>query len=207
MIPLGICMAGGEADFLALIEKQAQNSTSFLYVEIGVAYGQTLYGVWETVKRFPGAGVVGLELPTWAGVDAIERQFAGEPFVVSPEAEPAPGRATVILERSTTRLAGAWPCKIDAAFIDACHGKPCVMADFKAVEPFVAPGGVVIFHDAGGGEQGGDIQPHCQLPIGVRDAITELGLFDNRRDGWTFEGMLPTQNQCAVFRKSLFPSQ
>lgn len=206
---LGICMDGGEEHFLSLIEDQALAAERFLYVEIGVAHGQTLRGVWERVKVIPDAAVVGLELPTWVGLDAIEKAFEGEPFVMGPdESIPLPGRATVYLKPSTEALIG-WPRPIDVAFIDGCHGAPCVMADFLALEPLIKPDGLVIFHDAGANEQGSDLQPHCQLPIGVRAALWELNLYripyskdiHCTRPGWTFEGMLPTQNRCAVFRK------
>jgi predicted O-methyltransferase YrrM len=38
------------------------------------------------------------------------------------------------------------PC-VDLAIIDACHDIDYVLNDFRKVEPFVRPGGLVLFHD------------------------------------------------------------
>lgn len=198
-------MEGGEKEFLVTIAKAAHDAieayNDFTYVEIGLAHGETFKGVWELIKRISStqSKAIGLELESWEGVAALEKDFKCE--TIERHAEmPLVYGSVVILGRSQETLTSLeWRYKIHAAFIDGCHGKPCVIGDFLALEPHVQPGGIVIFHDAGENEQGGDIQPHCQQPIGVREAINELGLFE--REGWEFVKMIPTQNQCAVFRK------
>jgi len=72
-----------------------------------------------------------------------------------------------------------------AVLIDGCHCAACCRADFLAVEPRVAPGGVVLFHDASplcdGALQG---NWHGAMTIEVRPVLRELGLLENERPGW-----------------------
>lgn len=199
---LGILMEGGEIEFLRTVIAAMVKFEHPHYVEVGVAYGETLYGVWNAVKGIPNARVTGIELPEWVAFDCVERFFKDEPeFGINDYTK----RSGVIKGRSVAVINDLFILDsippISVAFIDACHGKPCVMADFEAVEKHCEVGSVVIFHDAGEPEQGVDIQPHCNEPINVRAALIELGLLDNRRPGWEFRKMLPTANQCAVFEK------
>lgn len=195
---LGILMEGGEVEFLRTVIAAMVKFEHPHYVEVGVAYGETLYGVWCAVKGIPNACVTGIEIPTGPGWDCIERIFKDEPdyrdnhfgFL-----------ATVHRGKSTEVLAIQGFRPISVAFIDACHGKPCVMADFIAVEKHCEIGSVVIFHDADQKDQGGDMQPHCQEPINVRNALIELGLLENKRPGWEFRKMISTANPSAVFEK------
>lgn len=178
---LGICMDGGEDEFIeAVLETMARFDLP-LYVEIGVANGDTLKGVIESLRSIPMAASVGIELP--------ESPFLAEMSV------------PVIKGKSVDVLSNWKLSPISVAFIDACHGKPCVMADFEAVEKHITKGGLVIFHDAGENEQGSSMQPHCGEPINVRAALDALGLLNGSREGWAFEGMIPTVNKCAKFRK------
>jgi hypothetical protein len=187
---LGILMDGGEESFLSAIKSALFDThTIRTYLEIGVAYGETIVGVWEGTKHLDARKIYGIELPEWPSWNEIKMRVDGKPEIA------------VIAGRSTEVLAH-WPFgKLSAVLIDACHGKPCVMADFLAVEPHVADGGIVMFHDAGRKEQGVDVQPHCNQPISVRLAIDELGLWTNERAGWEYAGMIPTANATAVFRK------
>lgn len=195
---LGILMEGGEEEFLRTVIAAMVKFEHPHYVEVGVAYGETLYGVWMAVKGIPNARVTGIELPEWGAWDCIERLFKDEPeFGYSFEC-----MATINKGQSTNILSSLfWVIPISVAFIDACHGKPCVMADFIAVEKHCEVGSVVIFHDADPKDQGGSFQVHCQEPINVRAALIELGLLDNKRPGWEFRRMLPTANPSAVFEK------
>lgn len=74
---------------------------------------------------------------------------------------------------------------VHCVFIDANHSKMAVIEDFLAVESKVANGGYVMFHDAGVLEQGSDPQPNGK-GIDVRAALQDLGLLDNKREGWKF---------------------
>lgn len=198
-------MEGGEVEFLRTVIAAMVKFERPKYVEVGVAYGETLYGVWKAVKGIPYSSVIGIELPTWEAFNCIDGFFKDEPLFKYLDQADAATRATVVKERSTEffQCDGPHPNidSISVAFIDACHGKTCVMADFEAVEKHCQIGSVVIFHDAGENEQGSSLQPHCNQTIGVRAALTELGLLDNKRAGWEFRRMIPTENQCAVFEK------
>lgn len=72
---------------------------------------------------------------------------------------------------------------VNFCFIDACHCVDHAKNDFLAVEDKICKGGLVAFHDVGEIEQGTDHQ-HDGKYIGVRQAIQELGLWDNSREGW-----------------------
>lgn len=210
---LGILMGGGEREFLDEVICAMNQNHDGVYVEVGVAYGQTLVGVWNEIKGLSWQPrVVGIELPEWPARNEIDLRMTGPEFAYDDLTK----RATVLLGRSTEVLSREGFPAVACAFIDACHGKPCVMADFLAIEPKVLDGGMVIFHDAGEKEQGVDVQPHCNEPISVRAALFSLGLialnldykvikgekqYASTRPGWSFVGMLPTENQCAVFQK------
>jgi hypothetical protein len=81
----------------------------------------------------------------------------------------------------------------NAVFIDACHCYEHTTEDFLQVEPHIARGGVVIFHDASPICQNDDPQTfhHPPKQLEVRRAITELGLMDDTRPGWQkiFDGV------------------
>lgn len=202
---LGICMGGGEQEFLDVIKRQMTINpvNPFTYLEIGVAYGETLKGVWGTIKS-PNTRAIGIDLPKWEGVGSIIDRFNGEPFTFGPMGTEVPyGSAGLILERSEVALLDhSWGYYIDVAFIDGCHAKACAMIDFLALERRMKVGGIVIFHDAGEKEQGAGAQPHCHEPMNVRAALVELGLLGSMRKGWEFIGMIPTENNCAVFKKT-----
>ena len=205
---LGICMDGGEDAFIGVIEKRAKEAgRPITYVELGVAYGETLIGVWLALAQFaPGSRAIGIERPIWEGLNSIRDRFhaACAPFVEGPVGlDVPPGAVGLVLGYSQDVLnVPQWPYRIDVAFIDACHCRTCAREDFLAVEKWMEPGGIVIFHDAGEAEQTKDKIPVCNEGIDVRYALNELGLFENKRVGWTFDGILPTKHQCAVFRRT-----
>lgn len=187
---LGILMEGGELEFVATIHEAMKRARCYpAYLEIGVAYGETLKGVADGTRDLEPI-IVGIELESWEGWNSICDRIKDDENVHA-----FSGRSTDVI-RDHMRIV-----RFSAALIDACHGKPCVMADFLAVEPLISDGGIVIFHDAGEKEQGIDNQPHCNEPISVRAALTELGLLGDTRPGWRFMKMIPTANQCAVFEK------
>lgn len=202
-------MDGGEAEFLNTIARTLKEQKGrFTYVEIGLWGAETFKPVWDLIVELRGGAfpvrAIGLELPETPNIENIRRKFGGDVVVTDRISNPKWGHATVILRPSKEALTGGfWNSKVDVAFIDGCHGKPCVKADFIALSKFMNPGGTVIFHDAGEIEQTSSFQPHCGTGIDVRAALKELGLLDNTRPGWQFVGMLPTMNQCAVFRKTV----
>lgn len=198
-IKLGICMDGGEREFIDTVLRAIINSQSRRYVEVGVAYGETFHAVWEAIRGIPDSSVLGIQIPQWDALHCISDRFPDMAVLSKPEEFTGDRRVEVALGASTEIMAHPnFPKKVAVAFIDACHGVECVKADFFAVEDKIERGGIVIFHDAGDREQGGDIQPHCNQPIGVQKAIKDLGL-GTYRPGWIRDPNIPTMNQCAVF--------
>lgn len=77
--------------------------------------------------------------------------------------------------------------------VDACHCFFSVVSDFMCYKNKVKPGGYILFHDVGvhldklSGWQGiGDKNDSDFCFGGVRRALIELGLFDNKFPGWEF---------------------
>lgn len=81
--------------------------------------------------------------------------------------------------------------RISLLFIDADHSYEGVKADFEGFSPFVAPGGVVIFHDAYG-ENGEDLPGVTPWP-GVTRFCKEL----ESNPKWK---LIEKVKRCAVFR-------
>ena len=144
----------------------------FVYVEIGVGHGGALKAVSEYLSQIPGLEyeLHGCDVPNYSG-HAID-------FSVVPE------------NRITLHLCGAenfWQQfgkTPDFVFIDACHGKACVMRDFMGAEWLTRMGGVVCFHDTDPNCQGAHLQPHCGTGIDARAAVEKLGLLHETRHGW-----------------------
>ncbi len=198
-IKLGILMDGGEREFIDTVLRAVIGCKSRRYVEVGVAYGETFHAVWEAIKGIPDSSVLGIQIPQWEALHCISDRFPGVEVLSTPEQFDGGKSVEVVLGPSTEMIAHPkFPKSVAAVFIDACHGAPCVRADFLAIEPLVELGGCVIFHDAGDREQGGDIQPHCNEPIGVQKAIHSLGL-GTWRSGWARIPNINSANQCAVF--------
>ena len=66
----------------------------------------------------------------------------------------------------STAVAAEWSVPIDLLFIDGDHSEQGTRSDWDAFSGHVAPGGVVIFHDARHGEpRGGDAGPGPRLVV------------------------------------------
>lgn len=167
---LGICMDGVEAQFEKSLREMARAGEPFSYVEIGVAYCQTMAAVVEVLKA-TGA--------MWSAVGVDPAPFAREHFDRCLACE---DRA-YLLNTDRESAFRRWSLPIDFCLIDGCHGPVCVSGDFLSVEPHVNMGGLVIFHDFGTASIG-QHQPHCKAPSNVRGAVEILGLLDGTRPGW-----------------------
>jgi predicted O-methyltransferase YrrM len=189
----GICFAGLEEKFERYIRMVAEQNSTVVYMEIGVASGQTLVSVAE-ILRESGRGwtAVGIDLPEGyslershilaranaRGIPCSIVEFNHCTQMVLPKYE----GITVYLKPSQQFLQSNWEYPLDFVLIDGCHCKNCVMDDFKLVEPHVTHGGIVAFHDFGQ-DSVGEPQPHGDTGDTL-GACLELGLTDGARSGW-----------------------
>lgn len=183
----GFCFAGNEAAFCDAIRETICGPV-WSYLEIGVGNGDCLRAVADFVT--------GLGLAEWRvhGVDLGGlRGPAIEPATYYPhefrcrrrqDAPHAPSCSISLYLTSAAVFLHGSPMRFDYAFIDGCHGAPCVTADFLGVEPLIRGGGIVCFHDTSPNCQGRHPQPHCGTGIAARAAVEKLGLLDNTRPGW-----------------------
>lgn len=191
---MGFGMAGIEDRIISVAQDVASRFDEIVYVEIGVGEGATLSAIasvlQESGKRWKA---IGIELPNgysfdrlkterWAVLRDLKLNFVTpNSSVVHPEW----GAITVYFKDSQSFLTEHWQEPIHFALIDGCHGKPCATLDFLALEAFLVPKSVVMFHDFGE-DQRGHWQPHCPGGLDVRGACYDLGLLTNKRAGWRF---------------------
>ncbi len=196
MMEFGYGMAGMEKRFLELASNVADNFDEVTYVEIGVGEGPTLTAIARTLadsgKRWRA---IGIDLPNGYSLNRDKaNEFAAQRGLtlewVTPNGNiqrPKWNQVTVYLRDSQSFLTELWQDSIQMAMVDGCHGKPCVILDFVAVEAWAVDGATVLLHDFGA-DQIGHFQPHCPTGLDVRGAARELGLIGDfkKRPGWTF---------------------
>lgn len=189
----GICFAGLEAAMEKYARIIANRWKYPIYLEIGVASGQTLVSVSSIIAQENELGwsSIGLDLADGYSLDRegiLQRANSAGLQAVIVELNdigavyPIVRSITVFLRSSQDFLANRWRNSIHFALIDGCHGKKCVTEDFVLLERYVPKGGIIAFHDFGQ-DSVGEPQPHC----GSGDtlgACRELGLLDGRRKGW-----------------------
>jgi Methyltransferase domain len=191
----GICFAGLEEKFEHYLRLVTVNNSFVVYMEIGVASGQTLVTVAD-ILRDSGRGwmAIGIDLPEGYSLERsgilaranalnipcsiVEFNHCTE-FVV-----PRTQAISVYLKPSQQFLQSNWNTPLDFVLVDGCHCKNCVIADFNLIERRVTPGGIVAFHDFGE-DSVGEPQPHGDTGDTI-GACLELGLIDNARSGWRF---------------------
>jgi hypothetical protein len=205
---LGFNCKGTEAYFEQMLRKAINDRTTagFRYCEVGIAEGTTLISVATLLRETLQAEWQAVGIDLFDGAFFNERQFIKRSlaFNVAIEFE---GRRpafvdnifdydiVVALLKGETR-ATVFENSVNFALIDGCHGAPCVEKDFLAIEPGIAKGGIVAFHDAGEADQGIHFQQHCQMPISVRKALDNLQLPGfgppqaRDRSGWKFIGSI-----------------
>jgi|SRR5215471_234771 len=191
---MGYGMAGIEDRISSYAEKITQRFDEITYVEIGVGEGATLSAISLSLKVSGKKWrSVGIELPNGYSFNrektvnfAIDRGV-GINFATPNGSivHPAWDAITVYFKDSQSFLTEFWQDGIQFALIDGCHGKPCVILDFLAIEAFMTVGGIVMFHDFDE-EQRGHFQPHCPTGLDVMGACSDLGLLSNKRKGWRF---------------------
>lgn len=141
----------------------------FNYCEIGVAHGETMAAACQVMSEVASSGVpmaIGYDL----GIEVCFDQSA-----IEANLKPFKQWAKFYKGSGRVELAKAG-LQFDFIFIDACHGAPCVRADFIAAAARLRQGGVIAFHDASVACQGQHHQPHCNTAIDVRQATVSLGL-------------------------------
>jgi hypothetical protein len=176
MREMGICMEHCGPVIRKWLPDSLVGRFEFSYMEIGIAHGSTFSAICEVLSEQRGLNwkAYGVDLPDG---------WSLEPDLLKSNIAEFGDRVEIILKPSLEVLKN-WKTPLNFVLIDGCHEKECCKADFEAVEPHIAPGGVVCFHDSGQNEQGGSPQPHRGKPIGVRAAIRELGFIGGRRAGW-----------------------
>jgi hypothetical protein len=189
---MGHGMNGLEARIEFHARQIAEQFDEITYVEIGVAEGTTLSAIGMILKESGKKWrAIGVELPNGYSFSRERtQQVAAQRHLVldfvTPNCSivhPPWNVVTVYFKDSQTFLTEFWQEPIHFALIDGCHGKPCVITDFIAVEAFAADGAVVMFHDFNI-EQRGMSQPHCRDGCDVYGACQELGLLSGNRAGW-----------------------
>ncbi len=173
MKKLGICWEGMERQFEDLLAGQALRFTPLRYLEIGVCHCETTQGAYHILKESLGSFDF--------DVVAVDLEDDPEPsFVIQARKD---RRITRVIGESE-RFLPTISKPFHFVLIDGCHSERCATVDFLNVEKLSIVGTIVLFHDFQESAQGGDIQGHCQKPIGVRDAVKKLGLMDGTRPRW-----------------------
>lgn len=150
----------------------SRHDGTFYYAELGCAEGRTFSAVLRQMRRL-GQDTYGFAVDQPAGWSFTQSGFDQNlaDFKRGIDYQLYLNGAHAFLEQCIDN-------SLSAVLIDACHEKECAFEDFRRTESKIRAGGIAVFHDTAPFAQGIDIQPHRNLPIGVRDAIAELGLFD-----------------------------
>jgi len=215
MNEFGFGMQGIEERVLTVVRAVAVKFGEVTYVEIGVGEGPTLTAIaCELRDHAKKWRAIGIELPNGYSFNqqkvinfAEERKLALD--FIKPNGNiqrPRWDQVTVYLKDSQSFLTELWGDPIHLALIDACHGKPCVIQDFLAVEAFLVKGGLVMFHDYGF-DQVGHYQPHCVTGLDVRGAVQDLGLLSGKRKGWVFREELIANRAAGGWDMGIFQKE
>ena len=191
---MGFGMDGIEERIEFYARNVAEQFDPITYVEIGVAEAVTLTAIASILKasgrRWRAIGVELINGYSFNRANSEQNAVLRDlklNFVVPNGSivHPPWNEVTVYFKDSQSFLTEHWQGEIDLALIDGCHGKPCVILDFLAIEAFMVDGGIVMFHDFAD-ELKGAAQPHCPSGCDVHGACYELGLLTNKRAGWHF---------------------
>lgn len=118
-------------------------------VEIGVYEGSSAVVLADalpadaTLHLVDPFGANSTLLPGWAGVEGATRRVVGR----AARRRGAGPRLVWHVERSED-IAARWTEAVDLIFIDGDHSEAGCRLDWELWSPFVASGGVVLFHDA-----------------------------------------------------------
>lgn len=192
----GIRMAGNESMIEETIKNYINNNhyDKYKYLEIGAAGAVTMKTIYEIfLENTENFEINGLDLPNGWSLDWSTINSFSYPLNIFNDGNLTHGsnkneKANIYLESNPRKwLSNLQDGSLDICFIDGCHGKACVKADFEAIQSKIKKGGIVFFHDAGAPEQGTDWQGHCGENINVREGLQELGLLTSS-EKWKFIG-------------------
>lgn len=206
----GIFVQGSEKEFVRSILATQRNGEVWRYCELGIGDGDTLKAVADVASQLTESWeIYGVDLPSYGGAALKLEKFQPQNAVLS-HYRSYSGKGIHLCLFSNEVFLTDQEMEFDLVFIDACHGKKCVMRDFQMVEPLVRSGGIVCFHDTDEIIQG--IYPqHCSKGIEVRTALKELGLLNGNRPGWrlwsqTLGNRAYVSHGCMWFIKGSEPS-
>ena len=222
----GIRCEGLELELENIISNHVKNKEEYTYLEVGVASCVSFRAVYNIIKENIKSNnwlCIGLDMLGSPNVNfkEIPKSFSNDELLVvneypSGDFEPLLGSGkyhAVLNLKSDPR---PWIDRIDnnsldLVILDACHGSNCLIADFKAIENKLKPGGILMTHDCGVEETGTDWQEHCGEYINVRGGLNKLGLLSDIRTGWKLIKEIPGTrklnndpnggNSMAVFEK------
>jgi predicted O-methyltransferase YrrM len=141
-------------------------------VEIGVAEGASALGLREVMSHEGTLWLIDpFHLSRRRRINAMKR-------AAHRAVESCRNGKVVWVEKFSSDAAKDWDGKIDFLFIDGDHSESAVQRDWDDWNPFVAPSGVVAFHDARI-FPGGWCQPDWG-PVKVVDTLFRARAFD----GW-----------------------
>jgi hypothetical protein len=187
LIPPRLMHTRPEADLLA--ELAAGRRTA---VEIGVYEGSSALVL---ARSLPVDAVLHLIDPfaDSRGLAAGWRGTAWATRRVVDRAVRARGGPTVRwhVERSEDTGRG-WGEPVDLVFVDGDHTLETCRLDWELFSPWVAPGGVVVFHDARQGKPGGEGLPGDGGVPGPTTIVDELFRGPDAIDGWRIRAELHT---------------
>ena len=136
----------GHNDLIPLL-RIVRSKQPHLVVELGTAHGNTTANICRqcpaalvyTVNALPEqitGGVITFALNR----DEIGRVYRQHGYQ---------NRVTPIFQNTLHLDLGTYlqRSSVDLAIIDACHDTPYVLNDFAKIEPYMRPGGMVLFHD------------------------------------------------------------
>ena len=179
LIPPRLMHTGPEADLLA--ELSADRRTA---VEIGVYEGSSALVL---ARSLPVDAVLHLIDPfvDSRGLAAGWRGTAWATRRVVDRAVRARGGPTVRWHVERSEDSGRrWAEPIDLVFVDGDHAPETCRLDWELFSPWVAPGGVVVFHDARQGKPGGEGLPGDGGVPGPTRLVDELFRGAAAVDGW-----------------------
>lgn len=206
----GIRMGGLEEELEKLILHTAQNTDApFVYGEIGLDHCLTFKTVYDILNdNGIDFKLIGFEMPDWRKhLEGHTRGlFENVPINVSYDVD-IKDRVNIIAKDADNALKEIKDNFFNYIFVDGNHSYKSVTSNFLSLEKKVKNNGIVVFHDFCELCQGTDMQVGGDY-INVRKALQELGLLDNKREGWKFVKEIPGSrfwggegNGCAVIQK------